>query len=337
MSDLSQDIIVIPEETALSIFVDKANIEPYIDKVREAVSGFSGSVDTAKGRKEIASMAFRVSKIKTYIETVGKNLAAEQKEIPKKIDDTRKYARDTLDELAAEVRRPLDEWEAAEKARIEKHTATLTMLDTFTRGEYSQTIEAIKANLSTVFAIEVGPQCEEFEPDYAKAKAAAEKALGEALERAEKAEDDRLELERLRAAEAERAERDRIERIKHEAAEKARQQAEQAAQAAIAKAEAQAREERDAAHAREEALMRDAERALQEAKDTEDRIRREAAEKEEQEARAALAREADTKHRGAVNRAALAAFVEGGIDEETAKKVIALIAKKMIPAIVIQY
>ncbi len=326
MSEAGQELVVIPAKDALAVFTDKAKIEPYITKVRTAVAEFSGSVATPKGRKEIASMAHKVVKIKTYIEGVGKDLADAQKEIPKKIDATRKYARDTLDQIAGEVRKPLDEWEKNEEARVKRHTDTLTLLDAFTRGEYPQTIEAIKANIATAAAVIIGPACEEFEPEYAKAKEAAEAALTAALAKAEKAEADRAELEQLRKEAAERAERDRIEALKREAAEAAIRDAEKAAQA-----------ERDAAQAREDELRKAAEKAEQDARDTEARLKREADAKAAQDERDRLAREANTKHRATVNRAALSAFVEGGIDEDIAKKVIALIAKKMIPAISIAY
>jgi septal ring factor EnvC (AmiA/AmiB activator) len=326
MSEAGQELVVIPAEDALTIFTDKARMEPYIEKVRKAVADFAGTVTTAKGRKEIASMAHKVVKVKTYIEGVGFDLATAQKEIPKKIDATRKYVRDTLDKIAGDVRQPLTTWEKNEEARVKKHTDTLALLDTFTRGEYPQTIDAIKANIATAAAIIIGPACEEFEPEYDKAKESAEAALTAALARAEQAEADRAELERLRTEAAERAENDRIEKLKRDAAEQAKQEAEQAAQA-----------ERDAAQAREDELRRAAEKAQQDARDTEERLKREAAAKAAQDERDRLAREANTKHRAAVNRAALSAFVEGGVDEATAKKVIALIAKKMIPAISITY
>lgn len=338
MSDEGQELIVLPTDNVLSIFTDKAKIEPYIQKVRDIVSGFSGDVSTPKGRKEIASMAHKVVKCKTYIEGIGKDIAAEAKEIPKKIDATRKYSRDELDALATEVRRPLTEWESAEEARVQKHTDTLTLLDAFARGEYPQTIEAIKANITTVTAIVVSPEaCEEFEADYAAAITKAKAALDAALSAAEKAEADRLELEALRAEAAKRAEADRIAELQRQAAEKAKKDADDAAQAELDRVAAKAKADQEAAAARELALQRAKEKAEQDARDTEARLKREAEAKAAQEERERLAREADTKHRTAVNRAALAALVEGGIDEEIGKKVIALIAKKMIPAIVINY
>ena len=53
--------------------------------------------------------------------------------------------------------------------------------------------------------------------------------------------------------------------------------------------------------------------------------------------RQAEAREADKAHKARINRAALDAFVAGGMTEECAKQAITLIAQRKIPAIAITY
>ncbi len=57
----------------------------------------------------------------------------------------------------------------------------------------------------------------------------------------------------------------------------------------------------------------------------------------EAEAKEAKRREADKAHKTAINRAALDAFVQGGMTEECAKLAVTLIAKKAIPAVSITY
>jgi hypothetical protein len=66
-------------------------------------------------------------------------------------------------------------------------------------------------------------------------------------------------------------------------------------------------------------------------------VRREAQEKADREAAEMRAREADQKHRAAVNRAALQALVDGGIAEDIGKAVIKLIIAKAVPAVSISY
>jgi hypothetical protein len=366
VGEIGQDLVIIPAENAYSVFVEQANIEPYLTKVRTAVSLFQGDTSTANGREEIRSMARKVTKIKTYIEGVGKTLAAEQKEVPKKIDAKRKHAWDILDALADNVRKPLTDWEAIEAARVKKHTDMIGELESIKASASSMDMGNIRESLAFVAAVQVGPECEEFEDGYSRLKAAAESVLAAALEKAEKAEADRIELDALRKKQADRDEADRIAELERvaaakatadaeeaarveaakvaakaqadlDAAEQAKKTAADAAQAEIDRLAAKAKADSDAAAARELALTQAAEQAQQAARDTEARLKREADDAAAKLERDRVAREADTKHKAAVNRAALAAFVEGGIDADTAKKVIALIAKKMIPSVTISY
>ena len=53
--------------------------------------------------------------------------------------------------------------------------------------------------------------------------------------------------------------------------------------------------------------------------------------------RQAAAREADKAHKAKINRAALDAFIAGGMPVECAKQAVTLIAQRKIPAIAITY
>lgn len=79
-------------------------------------------VETDAGRKAITSLAYKVARSKTTIDDLGKNFVGEQKAAIAAIDAVRKTARDFLDQLKAQVRQPLTDWEEAEQARIEKIT-----------------------------------------------------------------------------------------------------------------------------------------------------------------------------------------------------------------------
>lgn len=93
-------------------------VDAVIELIREQVIGHVPVLDTAAGRKAIASRAYKVAQSKVVIDNLGKELVADLKKECAKVDAERKRARDTLDALRDEVRRPLDEYEA-EQARIE--------------------------------------------------------------------------------------------------------------------------------------------------------------------------------------------------------------------------
>lgn len=124
MLNMSSELIVIEKKDAMAVFTNRELITPLLLKIEEAAK-IDEDVTTEKGRKAIASMAYKVAQSKSYIEGHGKELAAELKEIPKLVDSNRKYAKDFLDDLRDRVRKPLDDWEAAKaaeelKAKIEE-------------------------------------------------------------------------------------------------------------------------------------------------------------------------------------------------------------------------
>lgn len=338
----SKEIAVIEPAQVLTVFTESGAVDPILERIRREIDEFTPDVSTAKGRKEIASIAYRVAQSKTYLEGVGKRLADEQKEIPKKIDATRKRIRDTLDKWRDEVRAPLTEWENAEDERIERHEANIRAINQADDGCSSSA--EFRLALEFVERVVVSPECEEFETQYARAKESARIRITGSLKEAEKREADAAELEQLRKAEAERIEQERIERIRREAEEKAK-----------AEAEAKAKAEREAAERRERDLKEAAERAQREAErreaelqkqkeeaerravEAEARAKREAEQARKREEEEAARREQNKRHRAKVNGAAAAAFVAGGLNEETAKLAVTLIAKQAIPNVSISY
>ncbi|MDQ3203924.1 MAG: hypothetical protein M3Q94_17450 [Pseudomonadota bacterium] len=171
----------------------------------------------------------------------------------------------------------------------------------------------------------------------AEQRAQAERDAAIKREADAKAAADRRELELKFAAEqseraAAQAARDKIESEQRAAQQKvdderrhqqAMAQAEADRVAAVQRAEQERIDsERRQAEAAENARLAEIARANAAA----DEINRQAA-----------AREADKAHKARINRAALDAFVAGGMTEECAKQAITLIAQRKIPAIAITY
>jgi len=317
----ASDLVAVPQgKDALAVFtapfgVDTHPIDAILTPVRAAVEGFEPDVSTASGRKRIASMARRVASAKTALEAVGKELADEQKEIPKRIDATRRYIKTQLDTWRDEVRAPLTEWEACEKDRVAAHEAAIAYITSLGAGLAECTADDLRARLTRIETITVGPAAEEYEPEYVAAKHASLSAVQNALPVREKYETDQAELAKLRAEAAERAERDREEQIKREAVEAERQAAAQREAALVrAKEDAEARAVAAAAAAKAEM-----ERKIQQDED------------------ARITREENRDHRAAINRAAMNALIAAGLGEASAKGAITAIAKGDIPHVTILY
>lgn len=349
---MDQQLVTIEPKTALAVFTEDKAIDIYLNKIRAEIDQFAGDVSTDKGRKEIASMAYKVARSKTYLDGVGKELADEVKLIPKKIDATRKHVRDKLEGWQDEVRKPLTDWENAEKARVDRHNEAITRINTLAvpTNEIGAQLDAatLRSRLAEIEAVKIGPECEEFEALYARAKDEGVTLLKRALEAREKFDAEQAELERLRKADAERIERERIETIQREAADKAKREAEekaerdriQAEQAAETYRKAQEMDrlaEQKAAQEREAKLVAEKIEAEKRASEAEAKAKRDAEADRQRIEAESRRREEDREHRAKINNAAVDAFVAGGIDAEVAKKVVILIASKSIPAVSINY
>jgi hypothetical protein len=336
---------VIPPSDELSVFTSKEAIDPFLKRIRAELDKFVPNLTTVKGRKEIASIARDVAKVKVGLEVIGKRLADDQKEIPKKLDATRKHYKDLLDSWRDEVRKPLTDWEAAEDQRIEFHKSMLAHIEGVGMGligGHPQPFGLLFRELEEKIVID--EKFEEFEAEAHRMKAVALAKLKVAFEVHQKREAEQAELAKLRAEAVERAQKERDEAIARAAEAKALAKAEADAKGERDRVDAAAKAEKAAAEKRELELKLQAEAAelrtvevKQEALREAERVARESAQKSLAEAAAKQAREANTKHRGAINRSALTALVEGGIPEDMAKKVITLIAAKSIPAVSISY
>ncbi|WP_341667382.1 hypothetical protein [Alcaligenes sp. SDU_A2] len=344
-----------PAETALQIYQTPNGLDPYIERIRQEVTGHAPNLKTDKGRKEIASRAFKVRKIKTALDGLGKEQVDRLKEIPKLIDAERKRMREELDALADEVRKPLTEWEEAEASRVAMHKNGLESIASQTREVGGLDSDSLRLRIESVEAEVIGEAWEEFEAEAHRAKAKALEILNAALAERQKYEAEQAELAELRRKQAEQEQKDREAEIARQAAEKARADAEAKAQAerdAAAKREADAkaaaeRAEQDRlqaierlkqAEARAEAEKLAAEQRAKDAAEAarQAEIQRQADEKAAAEA-AQRKREADIAHKASINNAALTAFIDNGLPDACAKQAVILIAKGLIPAVKIQY
>lgn len=344
-----------PAETALQIYQTPNGLDPYIERIRQEVTGHAPNLKTDKGRKEIASRAFKVRKIKAALDGLGKEQVDRLKEIPKLIDAERKRMRDELDALADEVRKPLTDWEEAEASRVALHRVGLDGMADQAREVGGLDVETLRQRIAIVESAVIGESWEEFEAEAHRVKAKALEILNSALTERQKYEAEQAELAELRRKQAKQEQKDREAEIARQAADKARADAEAKAQAerdAAAKREADARaaaeraeqertqaiERQKQAEARAEAEKLAAEKRAKDAAEAarQAEIKRQADEKAAAEA-AQQKREADIAHKASINNAALVAFIENGMPDECAKQAVILIAKGLIPAIRIQY
>ena len=316
-------LVSLPDDNRLAYFTkpDGAGLDPILDSLRQRIEAFEPpDVTTQEGRDRIKANAWSVTKSKTYLEGIGKDLAAEQKKIPGLIDATRRKSKETLERWAEEVRKPLTEWENAEEVRKFRHQSKLSeivamgTIFTTAQGEPFD-VATLTLNLAAVEAVAISAAaCEEYIEEYRIAKKDARNALREALARAELREAEQAELAQLRA---EKAARDEQERIMAEAREREKEN------------------ERIVAEAKERTIAEAQERDRI-AAETEARVKRDAEEAEEAKDREAARRASDRENVSRVRREIKEDLMKHGFDEDTARRVvIALVAG--VPHVTITY
>lgn len=346
---MSDELVVVVEKNIPALFeADGSNI--LLKRIREEVGKFEPDISTAKGRKDIASNAHKVSKCKVRFDDLGKDLGDGYKKKLDIINAERKKFRDELDTLKIEVRKPLTDWEDAEKKRAADIEDRINEINRYGEGacNYESSIR-VKIDMASLREITVDESFEEFELAATKAKEASLTQLEAKFIVLQNQEKEAAEAERL---ENERLEKERIEReekIAKEAAEKATREAEEKAKAEseekdrlakekVEKAEKEALEAKLTAEKAEREKKEAAEKAEQDKKDAvkaeQDRIEEEKRNEEE----ATKKREENKQHRNKIIKAAVDDLTTHcDVDNQQAAAIVATIINNLIRHIKIEF
>ncbi len=337
--DIRNDLI--PLKTPLpELFHDASAMNEILAQIQRDTLTETADPATEDGRASIKKLAYKVSRSKTALDDVGKPLADAARLDYDKINAIRKTAKEFLDALRDAVRKPVNDWEAVEKQRVEALEDRLTAITAL--REYDRTVnpEVITAAITKLDKIDTTDgSWDEFAERVFDEIVAVTVHLCHEHAAALKREAEEAELETLRAEKLEReaadAERDREMAIKareQTAAENARKQAEIAAESALEREkdrgarDVQDAENRAAAAKREAA---DAARQVREQIEAE----READEAERRE------REANDAHRHDRQETIFKALCRAPVklSEGDATRVVGAVADKLIPFLRIEY
>jgi colicin import membrane protein len=301
---------------------------------------------TSKGNKEARSHVHTLRLTKGALERARKAAKDESLRIGRAIDSEARQIEGRIDAMILVHQEKLDEIDQRERDREQALHERVQSVVNF--GAQAETAAQFQEAIAGLEQIAIDDTWQELTASAAKAKDARLGELRTMLTAAVQFEAEQAELARLRAEAEARAQQERDEAVAKAAVERAN-----------AEAEARAQQEREAAARRELELKLQAEnaerrrieaeqKAEQDRKDAanraaEDKARAVKAEQDRvaavarMEADARAAREADIQNRAAVNRAALAALVVGGVNEEAAKTCLKLIANGKVPAVHIDY
>jgi hypothetical protein len=305
------ELVKIEQINARELFTAAEKRKPFLANIEKQVMSIVPDITTSQGRKDIASIAYKVAQTKTKLDKLRAAEVRALKDLPKQIDAGGKEVRDFLQGLQDKYRKPLTDWEEAERLKAEAEE---------TAREIAKAHEEALAENDLI--------------DREKKVAEQEAAIAKAKEEERlKAEAAKVEAERIarekEIAEAAKKEIEEATRRAEEAAKKAEEEkAEAARRAELEKIEAAKQAEID----RKVAVQRAKDEAEAKRKEQE-RLANEKAEKEEAERKAA-----DKEHRANIKEEACI-FIEGafGLPRDQVEDIFDSISNEEVPHIIVKY
>lgn len=350
------ELQVLEQNAIVSAFQTENGTKSLFEKIATEARSVIFDMSVKKERDALKSFAYNLARTKTTVDNYGKEMVAEIKKQSGVIDADRKFWRDNMDLLQEEIRKPLTEFENAEKDRVAKHESAIRAIKSlYDENTAFQELHVIRGSIFDLENFNIDESFEEYEEQAKLAKFETLEKLRNALAACEKADAERAELERLRQADIERQQKERDEKIAREAADKARVEAEAKALAdrkrdEQEKLEAEQREarlklEKEQAELREQQLKQQAiEREKQAEIDRQKaveaerlRIEQEAKAKADAELKEQQAREANKAHKKKICNEALQGLVKLGVSEELGKQILQAIHKGEVPHVSIKF
>lgn len=211
---------------------ESGKIDDILTKIKEEARSEKLDISTPQGRKEIASLAHKVARSKTFLDGLGQKLGEEHREALNRINAERKKVKDDLDALKEEIRKPLTEWENKETERVAAHEGAIKKLI-----DHGNQV-AMDWNITSVAQLKLTVESlEKYSRDWEEFVVRGQEALGYALGKSlsalaqkQKYEFEQAELKKLQEEAYARQKKEHEERIAREAAEKAKFEAERKAE-----------------------------------------------------------------------------------------------------------
>jgi len=351
---MTNEIVILDEKrqiTPTELFTPQG-IDAMLEEVEKMAGSFVQDMTTEKGRKEIASMAYKIAQTKSALDKCGKDLTEEWRQKTSTVNAERKKVCDRLDALRDKTRKPLDDFEEREAKRINDRKERIAQIEAF-KSLRVVSVDHFNEAIKKVAEL-LNYDWNEFNFKAFGVVKEATLYLGEEKEKVIKREQEKAELEKLRKEKEERDELERLrlvkeneERIARESAEKARKEAEEKALKEKQRAEQEAKYRENRLENEKKALQQekiDTERKLKEAREKAIQEEKERAEEQRnKEMEEAVRREKNINHKKKIHGEIIEDLLnvksefQPTIDPVFYKAVIIAIAKGQIRNMSIKY
>lgn len=267
-----------------SVIFEHDQVETVLNAITEYADASVPDTETSKGRDAVRALAASIARSKTFLDGEAVKVKEAAQEQVNKVNSQRRTIKSTLDAARDKARKPLTEWEDAEKERQQNIQVIIDQIIATGKPQHGEGSKLIQSRIKALDEISISEETlQERAGEARDLYATALETLQTALSTTLKAEETAKENERLRqenealqaeqrrqkqaaaakAAEAEAAQK--AQRDKEQAEAKAKEQERLQAEAvAKAAAEGAARQKRLAKEQAERISQRDAKRAADE-------------------------------------------------------------------------
>lgn len=198
------DVEVLPPEQAVAILTDEAKAEAFYAKVSSEVLAHVPDLTTAAGRKAVGSVAHKVARTKAAIDKARLAKTKEWRDLTAAANAGAGKLIDRFEALQKEVRQPLTDWEAAEKAKADNAQAVLERIKEAAIVRVDDTADGVTARLVEIEGLEIDETFGDYEAIAKAAREQAITALTAGAERLAAQEEQAAELARLRKVQEDR-------------------------------------------------------------------------------------------------------------------------------------
>lgn len=229
MKTENKDLITIEHKTILEYYKKEKGLEPILDTIRNIVKEFVPDMKTATSRKDITSMAYRVSQSKVVLEGLANKLIDPQKKEVALVTTERIRVAKELDKLRDQIKKPLTDWQNDEKRRVADlvHKENrIKELGSLGQGINPKYLESYLVELDT---LKPDDSWLEFYELNIERYESAKKHINDLIVIEKKTIADQFELEDLRKKQAIQNQKNHDEKVASDAAAKAKAVAEQKA------------------------------------------------------------------------------------------------------------
>lgn len=158
------------------------------------------TVETKTGRDYITSTAYKVTRSKTYLDGIGKQICDDLRAKTTAVNERRAEIREKLDNLRDRIKKPLEAWEAEEEKRVGKIKQQIALIrDCAINSALNGTSEAIQEVSERLRELS-DFEFEEFDREAQTAIGTTAQVVSVAYTAAKEREAAALELERQREA-----------------------------------------------------------------------------------------------------------------------------------------